>query len=683
METVSFKLSYSAMKMFGKQLYSNVGSAISELVANGLDASAKAIYVVIDARDRNNASVEILDNGSGMSEEHIKKHYTAIGYNKRIRAKDSQNLMGRKGIGKLAALYLSDKFTILTKTKGHTTSIWSLDVSNIEDDNTPELEKQSSFDYSRLIVKDKWQSQKSGTLVFIENIDLKGFGQRGLESLERKMSNYFLDGDKIFFNLITKEEDVGKFSPISKQIAFNNMVCIFADDSEEFINKEAGLDTFEIVYTDKLNNDKVYKEKTEVLGFNQIKEGFSVSGESVFFGKKKQYCLTGWVGVHSTIDEKYALKNDERYFKSMYYNPNQLRLYVRRKLAVANMLDYLGIARAFANYIEGEVSFDILDDDDFPDIATAGRQDFDSTDPRFELLVTILKDIGNSLVAKRQALADKIKGEKKRVNNDISSRAKGNFAHNFEKNISDLGLPKDKANSLITATVNQIEGEVEAKAKYTLFISHSQKDRFLSDFFYNYLKHLGFNGDLRNMDQCEVFYSSSGVNTNSEEALSDTIKNFLISASNDVLILTSRNFRNSEFCMFEGGAIWATKAVTDCKIVAIDYSEIPTFLNNRSPEVSFNSTDVHSFELTREKYNEIIDVLSKLISHLNQNRAINRKQEVSSPERVEFPDDVELQKQGKQILDYMDPDIVQYWETYVLKNIQKYVNENIKNVQGT
>lgn len=244
-----------------------------------------------------------------------------------------------------------------------------------------------------------------------------------------------------------------------------------------------------------------------------------------------------------------------------------------------------------------------------------------------------------------------------------------------------MDLPKDKVNNLITTTVNQIEGEVEAKAKYTLFISHSQRDRFLSDFFYNYLKHLGFNGDLRNLDQCEIFYSTSGVNTNNQEALSDTIKNFLISASNNVLILTSPNFRKSEFCMFEGGAIWATKAVTDCKIVAIDYSQIPAFLNNQSPEVSFSSTDVTSFELTREKYNEIIDVLSKLIFHLNQNRVFNGGTQAPIPQYVNFPDDVELQKQGKQISDYMDNDIIEYWETYVLNNVQKYVDENTQNSQ--
>ncbi len=676
MDTASFKLSYSALKMFGKQLYSNVGSAISELVANGLDAGAENIYVVIDARNKNNATVEILDNGSGMTNKHIKEKYVTIGHNKRNDfLNNSSKVMGRKGIGKLAALYLSDKFTIITKTKGSTPSVWMLDVTDMEDDNTPELEKIDNFDFSKLLCKDNWNRQKNGTLVFIENVDMKGFGKRGLESLERKMSNYFLDNDKINFNLILKDEDIGKFKKINKQIAYNNMVCIFTDDLNNIsIFKPS---KFRIEYKDKLKNKHTYEQITEVIDFEEIGESFSVFGEQEFFGKRKHYCLTGWVGVHSTIDENDAKQNDERYFKGTYYNPNQLRLYVRRKLAVANMLDYLGIARAFANYIEGEVSFDILDDDDLPDIATAGRQDFDSTDPRFVLLIDILRVIGNALVGKRQALANQLKDKKKNTNDNILNKAKERFAHNFEKNVSQLDISKDVANQLITTTVNQIEGDIEAKAKYTLFISHASCDRFLSDFFFYYLKSLGFNGNLRNIDECEIFYSSSGMDTNISETLSDRIKNFLISSNNDVLILASKGFKKSEFCMFEGGAIWATKAVSDCKIVAIDYSEIPTFLKNGSPEVSFSATDFSSYKLTREKYNDIVDVLSKLIKHLNQNFLIRNTEPACIPVHIDFPDDVMLKKQGKTIYDYMDSKIVEYWNTYVINHVKKYLGQNM------
>ena len=62
MENIKFELTYSALKMFGKQLYSNVGSAISELVANGLDAKAKNVYIAINVIDKHNATVEILDD---------------------------------------------------------------------------------------------------------------------------------------------------------------------------------------------------------------------------------------------------------------------------------------------------------------------------------------------------------------------------------------------------------------------------------------------------------------------------------------------------------------------------------------------------------------------------------------------------------------------------------------------
>lgn len=55
MDGIKFTLTYSALKMFGKQLYSNVSSAISELVANGLDAKAPNIYLTIDIRDKMNS----------------------------------------------------------------------------------------------------------------------------------------------------------------------------------------------------------------------------------------------------------------------------------------------------------------------------------------------------------------------------------------------------------------------------------------------------------------------------------------------------------------------------------------------------------------------------------------------------------------------------------------------------
>ncbi len=66
-DAIYFNFSYAALKLLGKNLYSNAANAISELVANSIDAKASQIYVYIDMSDKANSTIEIIDNGSGMS----------------------------------------------------------------------------------------------------------------------------------------------------------------------------------------------------------------------------------------------------------------------------------------------------------------------------------------------------------------------------------------------------------------------------------------------------------------------------------------------------------------------------------------------------------------------------------------------------------------------------------------
>ena len=671
----SFSLAYSALKMFGKQLYSNVGSAISELVANGFDANASDVYVVIDARNKSSATIEILDNGEGMTPEHIQKNYVKIGYNKRDHEKNSNTAMGRKGIGKLAALYMSDKFVITSKTADGQCSSWELDVSKIEnEDDAPDLLQIDDPHINQAECYNIWTSLSSGTFIYLENVDLGGFGERGLESIRRRMSNYFLLDElrkRIHIMVITDNDTPHEFKKVEKQIAFKNMVCIYASNVDRFESLIGN--KFSIEYANKLKQTIMYEDVTSVKELSAAKENFTITGEVTVQGITKPYTLTGWVGVHCTIDEDKAKQNDSVYFKSTFYNPNQLRLYVRNKLAVANMREYLGIKQAFGNYIEGEVSFDILDDNDMPDIATAGRQDYDTADPRFVKLCELLKTIGDSLVRSRQALADKLKEERNASDIKISTAAKSQFANSFARTVQSLPLPAEDQNELIKTTVNQLEGDLIAKGQYTVFISHSGQDRFLSDFFYNYLVRRGYNGNMKDLDNCEIFYSSAGMGKDSMTSLGNTIKDFLIAKDNDVLMITSSGYNDSEFCMFEGGAVWATKADKH-RLIAIDYDTIPTFLKNGSPELCFSDVSKESYQFDRQRYTDVVGVLRRIMMHLNQNRIVRGESEIELPEIADFPDDVVLKEQEKTINDYMDPLILQYWNTYVLDKVDAYIH---------
>ena len=115
MNDYKFTFGYLALKMLGKTLYSNPFAALSELIANGLDAGAKKVWVYLDIRDKKNSEIVIIDNGRGMSDRDVLTKYLQVG--KKNRVDTDTQMMGRKGIGKLAAFYLSNKYYISTKTR--------------------------------------------------------------------------------------------------------------------------------------------------------------------------------------------------------------------------------------------------------------------------------------------------------------------------------------------------------------------------------------------------------------------------------------------------------------------------------------------------------------------------------------------------------------------------------------
>ncbi len=202
------------------------------------------------------------------------------------------------------------------------------------------------------------------------------------------------------------------FQSVDKSIAFKNM-CAFYNNLEIDFSKRLA-DGVIITSAIKEINEK--KRKVEILDKNI----FKVSGEKNFHLPNGEiskdefpYKMEGWIGIHTSIKKEDAILNDPDYLRNKAYRPNQLRLYVRKKLAVENFLEYVKNTQAFSNYIEGEISFDILDDNHLGDIATSNRQGFVEDDERVQLLIGILNPIINSLIRSRIKLANLLKYEEK------------------------------------------------------------------------------------------------------------------------------------------------------------------------------------------------------------------------------------------------------------------------------
>ncbi|MGD9807967.1 MAG: ATP-binding protein [Deferribacterales bacterium] len=689
---VDFSFGWLALKLLGKNLYSNAWSAISELVANGFDARASEIYVYIDASNKENSIIEILDNGNGMGLDEINT-YVKVGYNKRkdVENDDVRNsLMGRKGIGKLAALYLSENYYLFTKSTTQT-SIWEMKYNENPEN---EEEKPSLEEVESDIIPDcnvVWKNLETGTLLRMLNVDLTGVGAATFKSLEYKLSNHFsleAMGDKKIYlfvkdsinQVVTKE----KFKVIEKHVAFKNFAYInYAlnsnkDESLKSTIKALPKGVVKIPFSSK--DDKgIYEHKCELAEFKKPSKGnFGISGSIKHVNDdgeviEKTYELSGWIGIHSTINNNAAKDNDDNFNKNKAYNPNQIRLYVRNKLAIENFLNIIQNTQAFVNYIEGDIHFDILDDDDFPDIATSNRQGLDENDERVKLLISLVESNIQDLINKRNELAERIKDLKKARQDS----AKKQFAKELDKELGGLAsITKSEKAQLQLAVVNKIKGDVTPKDEYIIFVSHSSADSIFTNFIYDLLLSKG-------ADPREFFYTSAKDSNKKYEDLTPLDQQMKENITNQnalIFYLPSINYMRSEYCMFEGGAGWATRGVGEYLMLPMKYSDLPKLLTNGKGEFSLIKSidEKNNIDLGREEYQYIVSVLNRMIEHLNSGREINDKTLIPKFPDAHIPNKFELEQTGKVERDFMDTSIVSYWDCYVTSEVSQYLTNYVK-----
>ena len=110
------------LELLGPSLYTNIYYVLAELIANAYDAMAHNVYIIANKDD-----ITVEDDGKGMSYANGDiAHYLNVAKESRINAEDSltddktRKKMGRKGIGKLAALSVSENVLVETRRNGET-----------------------------------------------------------------------------------------------------------------------------------------------------------------------------------------------------------------------------------------------------------------------------------------------------------------------------------------------------------------------------------------------------------------------------------------------------------------------------------------------------------------------------------------------------------------------------------
>lgn len=199
-----YKFQHGAMSIIqmGEELIGHPTTAINELVKNAYDADAFDCWVYINYENtKSNSFILIFDNGSGMNQNMLFGDWLKPSISsKRVGIRKSpifeRNYLGKKGIGRLAALALGQYLTVITKTSiekeynyliinredfrqeglldtinfpgGKTESITEL----LNDDYFKNIKTVSASNKLNQIINGKGLNDfKEGTFILIENVD--------------------------------------------------------------------------------------------------------------------------------------------------------------------------------------------------------------------------------------------------------------------------------------------------------------------------------------------------------------------------------------------------------------------------------------------------------------------------------------------------------------------------------
>ena len=331
-------ISLDVLRHLGIGLYSNIPAVLSELVANTWDADATEVDIVLDAET---PSIEIRDNGHGMSQDDINDKFLTVGYQRRVTCAQTpkgRDAMGRKGIGKLAAFSIADTIEVHT-ADGITASGFRMNTDAIEacaaDPAKP--------DYFPDPVPPVVRSDSPGTLIRLTKLR-KMLSWTGPHLRRRLARRFSVIGPSRDFHVSVDGTPI----TVADRDYFKDMEFIwhFGEPAQDWdfdnapSGSAAGIIPAEVVVK-------------------------SVHGRAAEIHKVRGFI--GTVAKPSNLDEV----------------NNAIILSARGRLIHEDMLPEYRQARMYTEYIVGEVVADFLDDDDSDDIVTSGRQRVQQEDARY------------------------------------------------------------------------------------------------------------------------------------------------------------------------------------------------------------------------------------------------------------------------------------------------------------
>ncbi len=361
MHNFFFKIALNVLNLLGRGLYRDFSTIIGEAVSNAWDADADNVYIYYDKEGQ---TLVIKDDGHGMTEEDFQHKFLKVGYTKRISdnnyvthsPKKKRPYIGRKGIGKLALLSVSEEISIASKTEFTEYTGGVINNKALDDEIAREdkYDRDGTYNLSSVDLKSLDQyikNHKKGTIFFFKNFRTRLSSESQLRKI---LALYFR------FSLIDRDF----------KIHVNDKIISYEDLKDLTSNTQFVWKT--VKFQDRLLSE-----------FTEIKKG----GEITFVDDR----IKGFI----------ASVRKPRYLKALNLEERVgVDLFVNGRLREKNFLSKITSTRVVESYLYGQIHIDHIDSGNEDPFGTGREhikkdiQDIDSFSEDFKkkVLPKILKE---------------------------------------------------------------------------------------------------------------------------------------------------------------------------------------------------------------------------------------------------------------------------------------------------
>lgn len=540
------------LELLGPSLYTNIYYVLAELVANAYDADAHNVYIIANKDD-----ITVEDDGKGMSYNNgeVQKYLNvaAVSRNTNEDAKTEllkRRKMGRKGVGKLAALSVSEN--VLIKT-----------ISNQE---------KSGFILSRYIGNDNLLTPLSNDEIAFEKITGSGTAvvmqkpqyklHSSLKAIKRNLLKIFPLINENFKIHIIRGNESETIDSFDKEMITELSTLITLGDEFKYL-----CEFFNTPFNDK--KDELLSSKASVSIPISMKDR---KGEEHAYNIE----IKGWIGTYKSTRGRKAEMTD--------FPDNFISLYANQKMGEFNILPFVGQNKLPEVYVVGQLHVDIFELTELPDIALSNRQGYKSDDPRYQAVLdyvrkTLLPDIlkmRDSFVSLGKKKKEEAKLEQQRQNEATFRRSVDAFRKNTAKKaaakISDrLGISTEQVEAvedILSEEINSNSPDMGIKSiidsqKKKILISQTYPDKDLADIVYNMLVYNNVPLEDIIYTNCDDEISRIPEGDVGSSGIYNYLRDFFVDSYSTqkmyVIFVTSYNTRSSWGALTEVGAAWITQ----------------------------------------------------------------------------------------------------------------------------